>query len=202
MSQNTSTAVMQRRVELHDSLEKWRPVPDWDGYECSNMGRVRSFKWPGPGRKFQVVRSREPRILKPETTSRGYQRVVLSEFGKPAWKASVHRLVLMAFDRMPKFGELACHNNGNPTDNRVGNLRWDSPQGNAADKPQHGTHQRGERAGTAKLTAIQVAEINKMKSSGIAGQAVAEFYGVHKNTIYNIWNGKTWAKSDDYPPQN
>jgi hypothetical protein len=35
-----------------------------------------------------------------------------------------------------------CHWNGNPADNRLTNLRWDTPAGNAADRERHGTNRR------------------------------------------------------------
>jgi hypothetical protein len=38
-----------------------------------------------------------------------------------------------------------CHENGDPTNNRLANLRWDTPGNNNLDKQRHGTdHQRNK----------------------------------------------------------
>jgi hypothetical protein len=58
-------------------------------------------------------------------------------------------------------GMEACHNNGDPTDNRLCNLRWDTHANNEADKIRHGTYfirarLKGERNGNSKLTEEEV----------------------------------------------
>lgn len=67
--------------------------------------------------------------------------VTLSRDGrlKTQW---VHVLVASAHLGERPAGMQVCHNNGNGCDNRVANLRWDTPQGNAADKRKHGTDGR------------------------------------------------------------
>lgn len=105
--------------------EQWRPVLNYSGYEVSNHGRVRSLK------------AKEIRLLR--TTSRyGYPSVVLSvkchKTNKP-----VHGLVLEAFIGPRPSGMQCCHGNGVRNDNRLTNLRWDTPKANAADKVGHGT---------------------------------------------------------------
>ncbi len=51
-----------------------------------------------------------------------------------------HRAVLLAFVGPCPEGMEACHNNGDPLDNRVENLRWDTRSNNTLDKVAHGTH--------------------------------------------------------------
>jgi hypothetical protein len=68
-----------------------------------------------------------------------------------------HHLVLLAFVGQPLNGNMeACHNNGTRTDNRLENLRWDTPTGNQMDRITHGTDSRGEKHGQAILTDKQV----------------------------------------------
>jgi len=39
----------------------------------------------------------------------------------------------------------ACHNNGQPGDPALSNLRWDTPEGNTRDQYLHGTRMRAIR---------------------------------------------------------
>lgn len=85
--------------------ERWLPVVDCPGYEISNYGRLRSVK--------------NYRILKGGKTKEGYIKHFIAGKHKKA-----HALVLEAFvgPRPPKND--ACHNDGNPKNNHVSNLRW------------------------------------------------------------------------------
>ncbi|AEK09646.1 HNH endonuclease [Mycobacterium phage Mozy] len=88
---------------------------------------------------FKDGRSRRAkgRILKPWTLKRvGHQCVGLAD----RRKSLVHVLVLEAFVGPRPEGMNACHNNGIPNDNRVENLRWDTPSENNRDLIRHGTH--------------------------------------------------------------
>jgi hypothetical protein len=85
-----------------------------------------------------------------------------------------------------------CHNDGNPNNNHLSNLRWDTSKNNHADKVRHGTTNRGERCGTAKLTQSQVDEI---RQDNRLQRLIAADYGVHQNTISRIKNGKRWTHS-------
>ncbi len=71
-------------------------------------------------------------------------------------------------------------------------LRWATPAENNADKLMHGTHNRGERCGTAKLTEAQVRQIRA--SEGKSSQrALAEKFGVSTTSIHLILNRTNWA---------
>lgn len=52
----------------------------------------------------------------------------------------VHRLVLEAFVGPCPEGMEGCHGDGDPTNNSLGNLRWDTATSNQLDKVRHGTH--------------------------------------------------------------
>ena len=189
MTQNTSSAVMQQRSEPHD--EQWRPVPDWHGYEISDQGRVRSLKHRAKGRVWVVDASRPARILKPEHRN-GYLSVRLSEKGRKSRHENIHRLVLEAFVGPAVDGIHAAHGNGDGTDNRLANLRWETPSENNQDKIDHGTHQSGDRAGTAKLTWEDVDQIRAKRLAGGSVRSIADEFGVCRNTITSITTGRTW----------
>lgn len=95
----------------------------------------------------------------------------------------------------PTPGHEAAHNCGNRACVNPNHLRWATPVENCADKLIHGTHTRGERSGTAKLTESQAREILSLK--GVVSQAaLADRFGVAHVTISNIHRGETWAWLD------
>lgn len=167
--------------------EEWRPVKGYEGqYEVSSLGRVRSLD-------RTVVRNGKERQLKSRIlgcnvtskNSPGYPTVGLNHR-----TAYVHHLVLEAFagPRPPRHE--ACHCNGIRTDNRAANLRWDTPSANQNDRVTHGTSNRGERCGSAKLTEAQVIEILR---SPERGYEIAKRFGLAQQTICNIRKRRIWA---------
>lgn len=82
-----------------------------------------------------------------------------------------------------------CHNDGNPENNRLENLRWDTCKGNHADKKKHGTWQVGERNGFHKLTDDVVREIKKRNASATV---LAAKFNASSGNIYRIWYCGGW----------
>lgn len=157
--------------------EIWKDVTGHEGfYMISNLGRVRSLngRW-GSGR-----------ILKPHP-HRGYNQVTLVKDGVRS-AGKVAHLVAAAFIGKPN-GFYVCHNNGNPSDDRVENLRYDTQRGNCADKKHHGTHQCGENHGGHKLTE---SDVLKIRQDNRSLQKIADDYGVVFSTIREIRHGRHW----------
>jgi hypothetical protein len=129
-------------------MEIWSDVPLFGGkYQASNLGNIRAkehnVKKYSHFFKKIIVQTYKQRMLKPTLDKSGYYRVHLGIDGKKH-NYSVHRMVLMAFVGMPKDGDHGCHNNGISTDNRLENLRWDTPLENAKDRVRHGAYKRGK----------------------------------------------------------
>lgn len=161
--------------------ERWQGITGHPDYEVSDLGRVRSWRKGG-----RVGGMREtPRILKVGTRN-GYFYVWLSRNGKQIIK-SVHRLVLVAFKGEPPVGMVCCHFNGDPHDNRLSNLRWDTRIANAADDLHNGVR-RG--APPSKLTENQVLEIRASRESGVM---LAQYYGVTQGQVSHIRTRRAWA---------
>ncbi|QDZ15804.1 NUMOD4 domain-containing protein [Humibacter ginsenosidimutans] len=110
---------------------QWRPVGGYEGlYEVSNDGRVRR----------PLDHPKRPGfVLSPAVMRSGHRRVRLLRDGVPT-SYLVHRIEAIAFLGEPEPGQYACHNDGNPANNSIENIRWDSPSGNARDMLLHGTH--------------------------------------------------------------
>ena len=56
-----------------------------------------------------------------------------------------HRLVALAWIGPQPEGMEVCHDDGDPTNNHVSNLRWDTHQANASDMVRHGRAGRPKR---------------------------------------------------------
>lgn len=81
-------------------------------------------------------------------------------------------------------GNLAC---ANPK-----HLYWATHTINQADREAHGTTNRGERQGQAKLTSADVLEIVQLLGSR-SQTAIASTFGVNQSHISNIKRGKQWG---------
>jgi hypothetical protein len=125
------------RSAVSEAAERWLPVVGYEGlYAVSDMGRVMSLpriKSGGRGR----TRIRFGRVLRPLSRNKdGYLSVSLYRNGSQAHQY-IHRLVLLAFIGPAPAGTECCHGNGNPADNRLSNLRWDTHAANAQDAIRH-----------------------------------------------------------------
>lgn len=164
--------------------EIWMPVKNFPGYEVSNLGRVRTWK----KRNGKSLRT-EPVLKSSRLDANGYYKVDLIQDGnrKTMW---VHRLVAEAFLGSIHDGMHVCHNNGIPSDNRLENLRIDTPKANSADRVKHGT---ASVPRPRKLTAIDAMQARLALDVGTLSQReIADALGVHRTTIKDLWNGKTW----------
>lgn len=166
---------------------EWRAVPGFPGYEVSDCGAIRSSLAAGFGRTPS-----SPRILKPCLDGHGYLRVYLRRDGR-THSLKVSWLVLAAF-KGPRPGRLdACHNDGDRTNDRIGNLRWDTRKGNLADCERHGTRLRGARVGGAKLRDSDIRTIRARLASGESQSTVASAFNVAQSTVSKIHLGARWA---------
>ena len=118
---------------MNTSSEHWKPVPGWEGYyEVSNHGRVA-----GVGRRDSRGHLRKRRILSlNRRTPSGHLRAALSRDGK-TYTRLIHQLVAEAFIGPRPEGLEVCHNNGDPSDNRPENLRYDTRTANMRDAVKH-----------------------------------------------------------------
>lgn len=122
---------MQNRAFLLVPMENWKAIPGYEGqYEVSDQGNVRTFR-----------RGANGRLLKPGRMPQGHLSVALGRRNSQC----VHKLVLLAFVGPAPDRHECCHNNGNPADNRLENLRWGTRRENILDAVRHGTWMTPER---------------------------------------------------------
>lgn len=176
-------------------MEVWREVPGYDGwYECSDQGRVRSWRTPGNNGSGEQPRADQPRILKQAHTRGDYLFVGLSDSGS-VWQVRVNRLVLLTFAGEPDDPSMqACHRDGDRQNNSLDNLYWGTAEENCSDKVRHGTQLKGEQMPFSKLTADKVRELRELWGSGEhTVRDLAERFNVSGPTLWKAATGKTWS---------
>jgi hypothetical protein len=176
-----------------ESEERWLPVVGYEGrYEASNFGRVRS------------IRRSRIHVLSPAYSSSGYLCVALSVDGRQSVRL-IHHLVLEAFAGRRPTGMDACHNDGDPFNNAISNLRWATKKENMLDRKIHGRNydRTGEKNGRAVLSESSVIDILRRLSLGDSVSTLAANHGVHYSTIRGIKNITTWKHipREEFDPQ-
>jgi len=184
--------------------EEWRNIEGYEGYyQVSNEGRVKSLE-----RFIDTTANGTPclytvreKILKfGRYAKNGYLNVHLSKYGKSE-VISVHRLVARAFLGERQKGLDICHCDGNPKNNNIENLRYDSHKNNSADMKIHGTLMKGEKNPNNKYT-IEQAEMVKqlLLNEALSIKKISEITNVKTFVVICINNGKSWRNENiNYP---
>jgi hypothetical protein len=103
---------------------------------------------------------------------------------------AIHRMVLQAFVGECPDGMECCHNNSNPSDNRLENLRWDTHINNNGDRKRAGNYAVGSNHHQAKLSREDVLEI---RSSSLSCRELGEIYGIAKTHAWKIRRREVWT---------
>lgn len=98
--------------------EIWKKIREFEDYEISNFGRVRSWKYKNPPKILRLVR----------VGQYGYLSVGLCN--KTMTHKSVHRLVAESFLGFPPKGFVVNHLDGDRKNNLITNLEWCSQRDN------------------------------------------------------------------------
>ena len=180
---------------MMSGVEVWTTVKGYEGiYEVSTFGRVKSLyrKVDSSTAKTRRTTTFKERILSTREGDNGCLRVSLYSNGVPT-TFSVHKLVTDAFLGPMPDGMERCHNDGNNKNNRLSNLRYDTPKNNNADKRKHGTHLQGSKIPCAKLDESKVAYILAEHAKGRTQRSFAEQFGVCHHTISKVISRERWA---------
>lgn len=177
--------------------EEWRELPGFGGnYIISNTGKIMVFD------RIIFKRHKSGKLSRQYYKGHLLKQFLLKDnylgvrFGvnKNNTTIGVHRLVLLAFVGKPPINNECCHNDGNPKNNKLNNLRWDSHYENNQDRKNHGNYYSGENHHFAKLSDNDVINIKKSLDNyyyGL-GRKLAKKYGVHFSVISDIKAGRIW----------
>lgn len=169
--------------------EIWKDIPGYEGkYQASTEGRIRSKDHLVKGRCHYTgksfARMVKGRILSPGRYCKsGHVSVVP---GHAANGCPVHQLIMKTFVGECPVGMEVLHNNGNPADNRLCNLRYGTRTENILDVYKDGGRWR-------KLSAEDAEAIRFGLTTGITGKELAEMFGVSTSTISCIKRGVTYS---------
>ncbi len=177
------------------SKETWGDIPGYEGFYqiCKETQQLRSLTRVckrscngNPTRLGQLM------SIKREDDNR--LRVHLSRDGKQRGFL-VHRLMWITFVGPIPDGYEINHKNGKPWDNDLNNLEVVTRLGNMQHAKRHGLMNcgRGERQGSAKLTAEKVVEIrNLYKTGDYSYQELANQFGIDLSHVGNIVKRYSW----------
>ena len=150
----------------------WTSIPGHPDYLINIKGEV-----------YSLIQHKK---LRPSTDQKGYRRLILKS-GKTRF---IHRLVMQTFVGPCPEGKEVCHNDGNPSNNCLHNLRYDTRSKNQLDRNRHGTFPKGEKTSSAKLTEQ---DIRSIRMDSRSHRAIARDYGVVHGTIGRIKRKQNWA---------
>lgn len=107
---------------------------------------------------------------------------------------SAHVLAWRAFHKCQKIpkGKQIIHSCKRRDCVNPDGLQLGTRQQNMADKVRDGTHSRGVKNPSVKLTEEKVQEIRKLHSKGVSTKTLAEKFRVATHTICQIASGKAW----------
>lgn len=170
--------------------EVWKDIPGYEGkYQASTLGRIRSLdQYVRCGNEGKGIRLRKGKVLRPGPIKTGHLYVAVN--GRKGNGVPVHQLVARTFIGERPAGMDVCHNDGDPTNNRVENLRYDTRTNNILDVYKQGKRWR-------KLSALDVIAMRKLHREGRTATSLAEQYGISVGSACKAIKGDTFKWLQD-----
>jgi hypothetical protein len=189
-------------------MEIWKRIEWATNYEVSNTGKVRqlgrTFTRPNP----RLITAQQTINIKPKEifgwvrmqNNRPVCVLITIRANGQSYYRRVHQIVMEAFNGKCPAGLVCCHNDGNPLNNNLDNLRWDTVQGNLDDMIKHGTRVNPPIHYGASHPQVKFGEdvVDRIRSTkhwprGSIKQLAQEL-GVNPLTISRIIKGQSWTR--------
>lgn len=187
------TAMILLREWQASQVEFWRKT-QYDGYDVSSFGQVRSFWRKGsPPKRVDVWH-----LVKGTKDSYGYLFVEIRREhpDAPRRRFWVHREIALTFLPNPNDLPEVNHRTAVKADNRLDNFEWVSSAGNVQHAQANGLRDNaalaGELSPKAKLTENDVREIRQRVASGEKVLVVADDYSMTKGGIRHVITRRSW----------
>jgi hypothetical protein len=105
--------------------EIWKDIPGFEGYQVSNLGRIKYLRW----NKISINYGTKDK--------KGYYFISIYK-NKKKFSKKIHSLVLLAFVGEPRNGQECDHIDRNPGNNKINNLRWVTKSENMLNRKNYG----------------------------------------------------------------
>lgn len=186
--------------------EIWKTYPEFDFIQGSNLGRVKTLDhW--VTYKNGSKRLIKGHILPQQCMKNGYMYVGFGINGKKV-TISVHRVIAMCFldnhNNLPQVNHIDC----DPTNNRVENLEWCTPQYNSAYRDKLGHTNCKDNAPKSPVIAINLKTLGVLyfKSQHEAARQLGASDGhindVIKGKRYKSHHGYWFTNADSHAVDN
>lgn len=146
-------------------MEIWKTIKDFDDYQISNLGNVKSLKY---GKE---------RILKQNFNSK-YKFFLLRKSGNIKM-FYLHRLIALHFIPNTDNKNTVNHINGIKIDNRIENLEWCTQKENVQHAVKNGLNNVGKRSMKKIINSVDSMEFDSVISA-------AKYYNISKNYLSNM----------------
>lgn len=131
-------------------------------------------------------------ILNQYNDSDGY--LLVSLFLNNKWNTHrSHRIILETFVGPCPKGMICRHLDGNPKNNRLDNLEWNTNSINMKDRTRHGTQPKGEKASQSKFSNIDILNMRHLYKNGWTTGEIGRKYNTNHKVIWKIITYKTWT---------
>jgi len=169
-----------------------KDIDGFPGYQIDTEGNVWSAWKSAGGKRIKTeLHKLEGSLIKTDRHKEGRLTVCLGANGRNI-TFRVAYLVAKTFIPNPDYLPCLCHNDSNPLNNTITNLRWDTQKGNMRDRLNRRLYglNKGSTNGSAKLTEMQVIYIKSLKYS--SSYEISKWFNVAPRTIRDILQYKTW----------